>query len=125
MKERFEGDGHHNLIDALKRQEFVCGDADLANEFAKSGHLVEFSKGDKIITEGAEDNDIYMLLAGSAAIVVKGNDINTRKAFSTVFSVMIWLGRIGFSINCTAALPVSSAATRRSGRASAWSSRSR
>lgn len=80
MKERFEGDGHHNLVDALKRQEFVGGDADLANEFAKCGHLVEFRKGDKIITEGAEDNDIYMLLAGSAAIVVKGNDINTRKA---------------------------------------------
>ncbi|MGC1259022.1 MAG: cyclic nucleotide-binding domain-containing protein, partial [Candidatus Acidiferrales bacterium] len=44
------------------------------------GELVEFQKGDKIITEAGEDNDIYLLLTGSLAVVVKGNDINTRKA---------------------------------------------
>jgi len=80
MKERFEGDGHHNLIDALKRQEFIAGDAGLADDFAKCGQLVEFAKGEKIITEGAEDNDMYLLLSGSVAIVVKGNDVATRKA---------------------------------------------
>ena len=77
MKERFEKDGHHNLIDALKRQEFVAGNVELANALAKSGQLVEFHKGDKLITEGGEDNDIYLLLSGSVAVVVKGNDIRT------------------------------------------------
>jgi CRP/FNR family cyclic AMP-dependent transcriptional regulator len=80
MKERFEGDGRPNLIDALKRQEFVNGNADLAEAFAKAGELVEFAKGAAIVTEGGEDNDVYLLLAGSVAIVVKGNEIATRQA---------------------------------------------
>jgi CRP/FNR family cyclic AMP-dependent transcriptional regulator len=80
MKERFEKDGHHNLIDALKRQEFVAGNVELADAIAKRGQLVEFRKGDRFITEGGEDNDIYLLLSGSVAVVVKGNDIRTRNA---------------------------------------------
>src|ERR1019366_9097226 len=72
MKERFEKDDRQNLIDALKRQEFVGGDVKLADALIK--------KGDKLITEGGEDNDIYLLLAGSVAVVVKSNEIATRKA---------------------------------------------
>jgi len=80
MKERFEKDGRQNLVDALKRQEFVGGDAKLAEALMKHGELMEYKKGDKLITEGGEDNDIYLLLAGSVAVVVKGNEIATRKA---------------------------------------------
>ena len=80
MKERFEKDGRQNLVDAVLRQEFVGGNAKLAEALIKHGELVEFHKGDKIITEGGEDNDIYLLLAGSVAIVVKGGEIATRKA---------------------------------------------
>src|SRR6266478_2550167 len=80
MKERFEKDGRQNLVDAVMRQEFVAGKADLADALIKRGQVVEFQKGDKIIAEGGEDNDIYLLLAGSVAIVVKGNEIATRKA---------------------------------------------
>lgn len=65
MKERFEGKGHQNLIDALLHQELVAGDTNLANAILKQGQLLEFRKGDKIITEGGEDNDIYLLVAGS------------------------------------------------------------
>jgi len=80
MKERFEKDGRQNLVDALKRQEFVGGDAKLADALIKHGELMEYKKGDKLITEGGEDNDIYLLLAGSVAVVVKGNEIAIRKA---------------------------------------------
>jgi CRP/FNR family cyclic AMP-dependent transcriptional regulator len=80
MKERFEGDGRPNLIDALKRQEFVNGNADLANAMAEQGELIEFAKGDKIILEDAEDDDVFLIVAGSVAIVVKGNEVATRKA---------------------------------------------
>jgi CRP/FNR family cyclic AMP-dependent transcriptional regulator len=80
LKERFELDGHQNLIDALKRQEFVNGEAILAEAFAKCGQLLEFQKSEKIITQDGEDNDIYLLVAGSVAIVVKGNEVATRKA---------------------------------------------
>lgn len=80
MKERFEGTAHANLIDALKRLEFVNGNIDIASGIAERGELVEYAKGDKIIVQDAEDNDFYILLAGSAAIVVKGNQVATRKA---------------------------------------------
>lgn len=80
MKERFQGNGRQNLIDALKRQEFVAGDVELAEAFAVRGELVEFTKGDKIITQGGEDNDIYLILAGSVSIVIKGNEYRTRSS---------------------------------------------
>ena len=80
MKERFEGDNRHNLIDALKRQEFVGGDVALAETMAEQGDLVEFQKLDKLIVEDAEDNDIYLLLAGSVSIVIKGIEYTTRNA---------------------------------------------
>lgn len=80
MKERFEGDGRPNLIAAVQRQEFVGGNAELAEAFAAKGALIEFAKGDKLITEGGEDNDLYLLLTGSVAIVIKGTNVNTRIA---------------------------------------------
>ena len=80
MKERFEKDGRPQLIDALKRQEFVSGNAKLAEALIKHGELVEYQKGDKLIVEGGEDNDIYLLLTGSVAVIIKGSNINARKA---------------------------------------------
>jgi hypothetical protein len=83
MNESFEGDRHHNLIDALKRQEFVAGDADLASAIAKCRQTVQFLKGDKLTTEGGEDDDIYLLLAGSAAIMVKATTLPRAKRANT------------------------------------------
>lgn len=58
----------------------MAGDAKLADALIKYGNLVEYKKGGKLITEGGEDNDIYSLLAGAVAVVVKGNEIAIRKA---------------------------------------------
>ncbi len=80
MKERFENDGHPQLVDALRRQELVAGNDKLTEALIKHGELVEYLKGDKLIVEGGEDNDIFLLLSGSVAVVVKGNEINARKA---------------------------------------------
>jgi CRP/FNR family cyclic AMP-dependent transcriptional regulator len=80
MKERFEREGRPNLIDALKRQEFVGGETALAEAMAEQGQLLEFPKGHKIIIQGGEDNDIYLLLSGDVSIVIKGNEYTTRKA---------------------------------------------
>jgi predicted nucleotide-binding protein len=80
MKERFEGDNRQNLIDALKRQEFVSGETALAEAMADRGELIEFPKGHKFIAQGGEDNDIYLLLAGDVSIVIKGNEYTTRRA---------------------------------------------
>jgi CRP/FNR family cyclic AMP-dependent transcriptional regulator len=80
MKERFEGDNRYNLIDALKRQEFVAGDPAIAEAMAEQGELIEFNKLDRLIVEDEEDNDIYLLLAGSVSIVIKGNEYTMRNA---------------------------------------------
>jgi CRP/FNR family transcriptional regulator, cyclic AMP receptor protein len=80
VKERFEGDNRPNLIDALKRQEFVGGETELAEAMAEQGQLLEFPKGHKIIIQGGEDNDIYLLVAGDVSIVIKGNEYTTRRA---------------------------------------------
>ena len=84
MKERFEGNNRPTLIDALKRQEFVGGDIAIAEAMAEQGELLEFSKGDKIIAQGGEDNDIYLLVAGHVSIVIKGNEYTTRRAGQSV-----------------------------------------
>ena len=81
MKERFEGDGRPNLVDALKRQEFVNGNVDLANAMSEQGNLIEFGKGDKLILEEGEDDDIFLIVAGSVAIVVKGSGRSGRRGF--------------------------------------------
>jgi CRP/FNR family transcriptional regulator, cyclic AMP receptor protein len=84
LKARFEGKGRPHLIDALKRQELIGGNESLADIFATAGTLEEYQKGDAIISEGGHDNDVYLLLAGSVAVVVKGNNIAARKAGQTI-----------------------------------------
>jgi CRP/FNR family cyclic AMP-dependent transcriptional regulator len=80
MKERFEGSGGANLISALLRQEFVCGSPTIAERLVAVGTLGEFAVGDELIVEGGEDNDLFLLLSGSVAIVIKGLQVNTRVA---------------------------------------------
>lgn len=80
MKERFENEGRPQLVDSLKRQELVAGNAKLVDALIKRGQLVEYQRGEKLIFEGGEDNDVYLLISGSVAVVIKGNQINTRKA---------------------------------------------
>src|SRR4051812_40726623 len=55
-----------------------------------------------------------MAVRCTMALVEPPTAISTRMAFSTDFSVMTWRGVMRLSISCTAALPVSSAATSRS-----------
>jgi CRP/FNR family transcriptional regulator, cyclic AMP receptor protein len=80
MKERFEGDSRANLIEALKRQEFVGSNPDLAEAIANRGKLIEYKNGDMIIVQDDEDNDIYLVVAGSVAVVINGIQVGTRKA---------------------------------------------
>jgi CRP/FNR family cyclic AMP-dependent transcriptional regulator len=79
MKERFEGKiGHRRLVDALREQKCVRGDASLAEEIADRGELFVVKKDTAIIEQGAEDNDFYLILAGSFKIVVNGRRVATR-----------------------------------------------
>ncbi len=77
--DRFMGEkGRPNLIETLIRQALVAGNRDLAETIADRIELIEASKGDKIIAQGADDNDLFMILSGSFDIVVNGRKVAVR-----------------------------------------------
>ncbi len=79
MKERFTGEsGQRILAEALATQRLVGGDIGLAEEIAAVGELVEVEPGTAVIEQGAWDNDLYLILAGSLEIVVNGRAVAAR-----------------------------------------------
>ena len=79
MIQRFEGDkGRKVLIDTLKDQKIVAGNEDLAEAIVAHADLIEIPTGTSIIEQGGDDNDVYLILAGSFDIVVHGRTISRR-----------------------------------------------
>lgn len=79
MKQRFEGEaGRRVLIDSLRSQKIVGGNQALAEEIAAVGELIEVAKGTAIIEQSADDNDVYLILAGTFTVLVNGKKIATR-----------------------------------------------
>jgi CRP/FNR family cyclic AMP-dependent transcriptional regulator len=79
MKNRFAGDaGRQVLVDTLKDQKMVAGNAGLAEEISKIGELIDVKSDTAIITQGGEDNDVYLIVAGSFNIVVNGRVVAGR-----------------------------------------------
>lgn len=71
MKDRFADDnGRRILLDALKDQKLIAGNVGLAAQVASIGELIDVSTGTAIIEQGADDNDVYFVLAVSCNIVV-------------------------------------------------------
>jgi CRP/FNR family cyclic AMP-dependent transcriptional regulator len=84
LKDRFTGDRRSNLVEALKRQELLGADAELIEKFVAVGALEEYQNGERIITQGAADNDVYFIVAGNVGIIVNGNNVATRSPGQTV-----------------------------------------
>lgn len=84
FKGRFEGVNASQLIQALRQQPMIRDDEECAKAFAAAGNLVEFAAGEAIITQGAYDNGLYLLVAGTAAIVVNGAQVAIRRAGDSV-----------------------------------------
>jgi predicted nucleotide-binding protein len=79
MIDRFKGDaGRGNLMDAVMQQAIAGGNRDLAEELANRLELVEVAEGESLITQGAEDNDLFFIVAGTFSIVVNGRDVAVR-----------------------------------------------
>jgi predicted nucleotide-binding protein len=79
MIERFQTEtGHLHLIEALKAQKIVAGDQYLADRIAEIGNLMEISPGTAIIEQGAEDSDVFLVIAGAFDILVNGRKVNRR-----------------------------------------------
>ncbi len=81
MIERFaKAGGSENLLDALRAQKLVCGDASLAQEIADVGTLLEVTPGTSIITQNTEDTDVFFILAGAFDVLVHGRKVARRFA---------------------------------------------
>jgi len=78
---RFDGSrGKQRLLDCVCMQAIIAGNKKLAQTFIKKGKLLNYRKGIKIILQGASDNDIYLIISGSATISVNGRNVASRTA---------------------------------------------
>jgi predicted nucleotide-binding protein len=73
MKSKFEGpEGSRLLQNAVMGQKIVGGHAELAKEMAAGGTLMEVKAATTLIEQGAEEDDLYLILAGSFNVLVNG-----------------------------------------------------
>jgi CRP/FNR family cyclic AMP-dependent transcriptional regulator len=66
------------LLESLREQKLVRGDARIAERIADIGELIPVEAGTSIIEQGSSDNDVYLILAGSFDIIVNGRRIARR-----------------------------------------------
>ena len=77
--DRFQGDaGRGNLIDAMLQQQIVSGNRELAEELADRAEIIEVPEGEAIISQGGNDSDLFLIVAGSFRIIVNGRDVASR-----------------------------------------------
>lgn len=81
MIEKFRGEANRRkLLDALRRQVIVEGDEVLAEKLCGALELLEYQSGDRIIEQGADDDDLYLIIAGKVSVNVNGQTIDSMKA---------------------------------------------
>ncbi|MCF8104421.1 MAG: hypothetical protein K9K64_02965 [Desulfohalobiaceae bacterium] len=79
MIKRFQGsDGRRRLIDALCRQQIVCGDKKLALKIADIGKILLYDRGESLIHEGGTDSDLFLIITGAVDIIVNHRVVATR-----------------------------------------------
>lgn len=85
MRDRFNGhDGRRRLIETLLANRLVCHDEPLATAIADSVVVEQVAAGEHLISEGASDNDLFFILSGKLAIIVRGTFKSERLAGSHV-----------------------------------------
>jgi predicted nucleotide-binding protein len=70
--------GRANLLAAICAQQSVSGDADLARRLISAGKLQEYRPGRTIVKQGDADNDMYMIISGSVAVIINKREIAVR-----------------------------------------------
>jgi CRP/FNR family transcriptional regulator, cyclic AMP receptor protein len=77
--ERYQGDNHRLLVEAIRIQPFVEGGLDLATEIASVALLEEMAPGQIVLEQDAIDNDLILIISGSASIYVNKRKVAERK----------------------------------------------
>ena len=81
LLDRFRGKGGRRLcVEALAAQRLVSGNRELAEDLADRAEALAVPAGQALISQGAEDNDIYFILAGTFDVVVNGRRVAGRSA---------------------------------------------
>jgi len=79
MLERFEGDAGRRLrVEALVNQKLVGGNRELAERLADTAPVFAVQKGQVLIKQGASDNDVFLIFAGTFNVEVNGRIVGRR-----------------------------------------------
>ena len=74
------GPSARTLLEALRNQSIVHGEAALAVDLAKFVALEQHASGATLIKQDDADNDIFFILIGEVSIIINGQEINRRHA---------------------------------------------
>lgn len=81
MIDRFTGnDGPRRVRQAIYEQQCIAHNDVVTNDMMAVHQLVFIKPGEQVIIQGAHDNDIYFILAGSVSIQVNGREMAIRAA---------------------------------------------
>jgi CRP/FNR family transcriptional regulator, cyclic AMP receptor protein len=79
LLDRFMGEtGERMLRDCLRSAKLVHGDSDLVDALIGAGQVVSFAPGHEFIQQGGDDNDVFIVIAGTCYVVVNGRKIGVR-----------------------------------------------
>ncbi|WP_299648460.1 cyclic nucleotide-binding domain-containing protein [uncultured Tateyamaria sp.] len=59
-------------LETLKRNELIAGDEEIAQQILDESEVHTFSKGNRLIGEGEQADDVYFLLFGDVEVIRKG-----------------------------------------------------
>lgn len=65
-------------MDAVCTQAAVRGDTALAHRLCESGSVLEFHAGNDLVVQGASDNDLYFVISGRVAVLVRNRELAVR-----------------------------------------------
>lgn len=84
MIRRFQGAKNRDkLVDALRRQQITQNDKSVAEKLADVSDLLQFEvapPNNVLIKQDVPDNDLFLILAGSVSVHVKGREVAIRQA---------------------------------------------
>jgi len=72
--------GKRRLLAALQAQSLVAGDATLAKALLQKARKREFQPREALTTQGAPDNDLFLIVSGSVSIRVNGREVAVRNS---------------------------------------------
>lgn len=84
MSRRFDGDRGRELLVGAISQSALFTSVPAVGDLTKNGELIDVKPGDTIITQGGEDNDIYLIVSGRFNIVINGRPVAAREPVTHV-----------------------------------------